>query len=89
MIPIRTPRAATKVCSKGARFERIRDGMFEHEIIHHIMRRRVRCWGCKAEDFYGTVVTRGCEVFVRGVEGDALDVTLVHGKGLQLLERMA
>lgn len=62
--------------------------MLEHEVIHHIMRRGVRRGGCKAEDLDGAVVARGCEVFVRGVEGDALDVTLVHGKGLQLLERM-
>ena len=80
MIPIRTPRTATEVCSERTRFERIRDGMLENKVIHHIMRRGIRRGGCKAEDFDSAVVARGRKVFIRRVECDALDVTLMHRK---------
>jgi len=53
------------------------------------MRRRVRRGRSEAEDLNCAIIACGRKVLVRGVEGDAFDVALVHRESLELLEGVA
>jgi hypothetical protein len=62
--------------------------VLEDEVVDLVLLCRIGGRGVEAVDFDSAVVACGCEVLVGGVEGDALDVALVVGQRLQLLERV-
>lgn len=60
--------------------------MLEHEVVHLILLGSVWWRGVEPVDFNGAVVACRREVFVRWVECNALDMTLVVRQRLQFLE---
>lgn len=63
--------------------------MFEHEVVYLVLLCGIRGRRVETVNLDGTVVACGCEVLVRGVECDTLDMTLVIRERLELLKRVS
>ena len=71
------PIAAAEVCGQRRGLKGRGDGVVQNEVVDLVLLSSVRRGGVEAVDFDGSVVAGGREVFVRGIEGYALDVALV------------
>lgn len=89
VISIRTPRAPPEVCGKRGAAKGRRDGRLEDKVVDHVVVCRIGPGRGEAEDLHSAIVARGGEELVGRIEGDALDVALVYGQGLELLKGVA
>lgn len=86
MLTVRSPRASPEVgCERGVD-ERFSNRVLKDEIVNRIMSTVVLSWRGEAKDSYRSIIASGRKILVRGVEGDAFDMTRVVGKSLELLE---
>ena len=86
VVSIWRPRAPSKISGKRRGFEWMRDSLLEHEVISLIMRSRIRAWRLKAPDLNAPIITGSGEIFIRWIERETLDVTLVADQCLELLK---
>ena len=78
MISIWRPGASSKVGCKGRRGEGRNYSMFELEIVDRIVCSSIRWWRSKSEELDRPVIASSRKVFVRGVESNAFDMTLMY-----------
>lgn len=83
------PGAAAKVGGEGGGCKGSGNGGFENEVAALVVGGGVWQGRGEAVDAHCAVIASGCKVFVGGIKGDALDVTLVLGKRLKLLKRVS
>jgi len=62
--------------------------MLENKIIDRVVRGSIRRWRCKSEELDSAIVAGSRKVFIRRVECNAFDMTLMNREHLQLLECM-
>jgi hypothetical protein len=74
---VRRPGTSAEVCGEGRGGKGDRDGGLEDEVVDLVVGSSIWRGRSKAEDAYGAVVAGGSEVFVGGIECDALDVALM------------
>lgn len=86
MCAVGRPGAATKVCGEGRGEKRGGDCVLKDEVVDLVLLRCIWWWGIEPIDFDGAVVACSCEVLVRRIECNSLDMTLVVRQRFQLFE---
>lgn len=86
MLAIRGPGASAEISCERRVYKWLYDGVLEDEVIDGVVGRIILGRRGESKDANGAIIAGGSKVFVGRIEGDALDVTGMIGKGLEFLE---